>query len=146
MENFKFCIWLIPKKNHKWYKYISDFSPHVTLHSRLSMGEAYTKLFVLEDLVKDLKVKLVGKAKQDKVNDFYNIEYGVELIDKNEEPTWWPDNAHLSFSYRYGSRYTKEELEEMDKKVEVREGVLNKIVVKNCKGHYNTWEKNSWYS
>ena len=145
MENFKFCIWLIPKKTHKWYKYISDFSPHVTLYNSLSMGEAYSKLFEL-DVVEDLKVKLVGKAKQNKVNDFYNIEYSVELIDKNEKPIWWPDNAHISFSYRYGSGYTKEELELTDKNVVVREGVLNKIVVKNCNGHYRTWENNSWNS
>ena len=38
--NFKYCLWLIPIKDHIWNTYTNGFNPHITIKSHLNFNEA----------------------------------------------------------------------------------------------------------
>jgi len=140
MENFKYCIWFTPQLNHPWYNYTQSFLPHMTIKSKLDE----TNLNKYKNILyfnKQIEIKLVGKLYQDKINDFYALQYDVEVLNKNEIPDWWPDNPHISFRYRYNIPHTEKEIEDISKIIEIKTGLLDCIQVYKCSGHFREWTR-----
>ena len=45
MHDFKYCIWMMPEKNHNWNKITNGFTPHMTIKSHLEIDEIFNILF-----------------------------------------------------------------------------------------------------
>ena len=139
MEDFKYCIWFKPEKEHEWNKYTNEFPIHMTIKSKLSKSSLkdFNNIIFLN---KKLKVKLVGNLYQTKLNNFYSLQYNIVPIN-NEIPTWWPFNAHISFKYQYSKEFNDNEIKELDNIIKTKEGLLDTISVYKCRGHFSKWKK-----
>ena len=137
MEDFKYCVWLVPGKNHVLNSYTQGFPPHITIFSKLeSLEEAEEKIKTISDY--NLEVSLNGAIRQSKLNNFYALEYSVVPISK--EPEWWPENAHVSLAYRYSKPFTEEEVQNLERKVIEKKVITTNLEVHRCSGHYSTWK------
>jgi hypothetical protein len=56
------------------------------------------------------------------------------------KPEWWPNNAHISFIYKYNKPITLLEINKVKKSVNDTIIIFNKIKVMLCKGHHNNWK------
>ena len=140
MEDFKYCIWFIPEKEHEWNKYTNGFSPHMTIKSKLSKSSLKDFNNIISSN-KKIKVRLVGKLYQTQLNDFYSLQYDIEPINKDEIPDWWPSNAHISFKYKYILPYIDDEIRNIDNEIKIKEGILDTISIYKCSGDFSTWKK-----
>lgn len=137
-EDFKYCIWFLPEKTHDWHLYPSGFPPHLSIKTYLEYDDVFNFKDILNDKI-SIEIKLVGNLYQTRVNNFYALQYLVEPINDNE-PNWWPENAHISFRYRYDKPFTEEEIKNIENTIKVRNANLNNIRVQKCSGHYNSWK------
>jgi hypothetical protein len=143
MIDFKYCIWFIPNKNHEWNNIINDFDPHMTIKSKLHYKDAineYSKI----SCDRKIKIKLIDNIKQDidDENKFYALLYNIKIDDDTIKPIWWPENAHISFAYRYDIKFNKSEIDKIKEKIKIKDGILEKIILQKCTGHYKNWGKN----
>ena len=76
MEDFKYCIWFTPEKEHEWNRYTNGFSPHMTIKSKLSKSSLKDFNNIISSN-KKIKVRLVGKLYQTQLNDFYSLQYDI---------------------------------------------------------------------
>ena len=140
MKDFKYCIWYILENNHTWYDITKDFTPHMTIKSKLDYNDVINefKKIYCEDKI---KIKLIGDIKQDidDKNKFYALIYNIEINDNIKKPNWWPKNAHISFAYRYDRKFNKSEIDKIKEKINIKEGILDKIILKKCSDHYSKW-------
>ena len=139
MENFNYCIWFLPEKNHEWYNYTNGFKPHMTIKSNLKKKD----LIKFNNIIKlkyKIKVKLIGNLYQTNTKYFYALQYNIEILDK-DIPKWWPDNPHISFKYNYNIPYTNEEIKEIDDSIKIKNGYLDLITVYKCIGDFSTWSE-----
>ena len=138
MENFKYCIWFLPEKNHEWYKYTNGFKPHMTINSNLEKKD----LIQFNNIIKlnyKIEVELIGKLYQTNTNHFYALQYDIKILNIKEKPEWWPDNAHISFKYNYNIPYSDKDIKEIDESIKIKNGYLNKIAIYKCIGDFSTW-------
>ena len=139
MHDFKYCIWLVPNKDHSWINIPNDFTPHMTVKSHLDKKDAN---YIYNKIKKEnyqLKVKLVGKLFQDSIEDFYALEYSVQPINDNV-PEWFPKDAHISFAYQY-KPFTNYQIKEIENKIKDKNGVLDLLVINKCSGDFKNWKK-----
>jgi len=141
MKDFKYCIWYILEKNHPWYDITKDFTPHMTIKSKLDYYDSINKFKEIYCENK-IKIKLIGDIKQDIDDDnkFYALIYNIEINNNIiKKKNWWPENAHISFAYRYDRKFNKLEINKIKKKIKINEGILDKIILKKCSDHYSKW-------
>ena len=140
MEDFNYCIWFLPEKNHEWYSYTNAFNPHMTIKSRLEKEslQDYNKIINSQ---KKMIVRLKGKLYQTEINHFYALQYDIEPINKEDIPVWWPEDAHISFKYKYHLPYTTKEIQEIGNSIQIREALMDSIEVYKCTGDFSTWPK-----
>ena len=140
MKDFNYCIWFLPEGNHEWYNYTNGYKPHMTIKSKINKSEIYeyNDLLKLMDQYK-IKVKLINKLYQTKLNYFYSLQYDIEICDE-KQPKWWPNNAHISFRYKYNLPFSDKQINELDKQIKVKEAYLDKIQIYNCIGDFSTWK------
>ena len=67
--------------------------------------------------------------------DFKSLYYNVT---STNTPSWWPDNAHTSFYYKY-NEITKEEIDSLSNKIIKKSTLFSNIKVKKCTGHFLQW-------
>ena len=138
-EDFKYCIWFLPEKIHEWYTYPCGFSPHLSIKTRMDYNDISKYKFILADKI-SIEIDLIGKLYQTNVNNFYALQYLVKPLSKNI-PKWWPENAHVSFRYKYNTPFTEEEIKNIDNTIKVRKANLNSIRIQRCTGHYTYWSQ-----
>ena len=129
MTNFGWCVWLVPHKDHEWNSLTNDFPAHMTVQSHLSESQAR----ILVDKIKFIpnEIELVGGQVCDKHDGFNSIFYKV----KYQSYWWWPENAHVSFRYSYGSDFYPE----LYNDVEPKKALIERAVVMDCSGHFSKW-------
>lgn len=138
-EDFEYCIWLLPEKPHEWYTYPSGFSPHLSVKTYLDYDDMPKYKNILDDNI-SIEIELLGKLYQTTVNNFYALQYLVKPLSKNI-PKWWPENAHISFRYKYNTPFTEEEIKNIENTIKVRKANLNNIRIQRCTGHYTYWSQ-----
>jgi len=135
MKSFKYCIWALPEKGHEWYKYTNGFYPHITIISGLSLDEAFLyfeKNYFRKSYVtiRDFDSCLTG--------GFSALYANVDYVD--EKPTWWPDDAHVSFYYKYNESFTKECLEYYTKNMPRKKVKIGEFLLVRCDGNFMKWK------
>jgi hypothetical protein len=138
LEEFGYCIWLLPQIGHKWYNYTNGFKPHITIDKYLGKKSVQKKGSVI-NFNTSVNIKLVGKLYQTKTNNFYALQYNVEC--DGYKPIWWPDDAHISFRYKYHIPFTEDEINTIDNKIIINSGVMDIIQITHCIGDFSTWKK-----
>lgn len=136
MLEFGYCIWVIPNKNHIWNTYTKGFTPHMTIKSHLTKVQAEKLFNSLKE--QKIKVKLTNLVRTS-LQGFNAIEYKLDVL--GNKPDFWPENAHISFRYRYNKPFSKDEEIELKELIKVKEGYLENIKINKCDGHYETWTK-----
>ena len=137
MKNFQYCIWLIPEPNHPWYNYTDGFLPHITLKYYLSKKKAQ-EFLKSNDLNQYCTVRIQGSCEQSSEDNFVSLSYSVET--DGSSPSWWPDNAHISFRYQYNKLFTPSDIEELDKQIKHRDCSMYTLNIAKCDGHYSKWK------
>ena len=107
----------------------------MTIKSHLTKKEAL-KLFNKINNIEPILLKLDSESLQtyDKTG-FNALIYNVTTDIK---PEWWPEDAHVSFQYKYNQKFTNDEIKF---KPYSNECFFNKIIVMKCTGHHNNWIK-----
>ena len=132
------CLWLIPDKESNWHNYTIGFNPHMTIKTHLNEKQIdFYKNNI--DFSLNYKIVLEGDIVYDISNKFHCLYHKVKLIGK--KPIWWPDNPHISFSYRYDEPFSKSEIKNISKNIKVKNGILHKVILMNCDEHYSNWKK-----
>jgi len=137
MENFKYCIWFVPTRGHIWHKYTNNFTAHMSIKTYLDLDDAKKQFKNLKS--EKINVELIGKLRHTYFNNFYALEYAIKPI--GTPPNFWPENAHISFEYRYNYPFTQEEIDNLEKIIKVKTGTLEYIKLNKCSGHYSKWKK-----
>ena len=136
MEDFKYCIWLIPDKNQEWINYTNGFMPHISIHTKIEDITNANKIYEEINIKEPIYVKLVGNLKKTITNGFYAIQQDV--IPLNYKPHWWPENAHVSFIYSY-SDIDNEILNNLKLKIKQKTCVMSSTIITKCTGNYKNW-------
>lgn len=123
MKSFKWCVWLIPDKNHHWNSLTNGFPVHMTVKSFLEKEEAES--FLTENF-DPVYLKIASNPIAEYDEDFSALYYRVESA-----RNWFPENPHVSFYYSY---------EQSLKMVEAKGGALfDQMVIANCQNHFRNW-------
>ena len=138
MENFKYCLWLIPTLEHEWYSYTKNFNPHISIQTHIEEEDLYKYSHFLDKKLY-IRVKLHSALYQTRQNNFYALQCNVIIDDPS--PVWWPEDAHISFRYQYDKPFSDDEIKDTEKTLSVRESTFDKIVLMKCVGHYSDWVK-----
>ena len=145
-KDFKYCIWLVPKKKHKWHKYTNGFVPHMTVKSEIDTKGAAYALYAKVALgvpKGGISVKMIGELEQHNENDFnaliYNLEQEGEKNMKNMN-IWWPTDPHVSLAYQYDKKFETDEMKKIDEKIIVGSAILNEVRIMCCSGHFEKWQ------
>ena len=135
MKVFHYCIWLKVKNPETIYK--SQFPLHVTLQKEIETYKEAVKNFewFKEQIKKPIHVKCETIVNEIE-DDFRALYYNVVTVKK--EPTWWIDNAHISFEYKYGEIVKQEKYHEnlQDSILE-----LDTLSIYECNGHFKDWKE-----
>jgi hypothetical protein len=134
MGNFKYCIWLTPSDGEdEWYSYTNGCEPHITIFYHLEEDEAIEKLKLINNC--DIEVSLGDEQVHSSDNGFHSLYYHAYPIEK---PDWWPNNAHVSFYYKYAD-IDKEEMDALTQKIIKKNSRFSTIKIKKCNGHFLEW-------
>ena len=133
MHNFGYCIWLLPEEN-KWDLHSKGFPTHITIFKHLSYFDAIRLFLSLS--TKSIVVERELDPIQTSENGFHAIQYPViySKLNKNEKPTWWPNDAHISLKYQYDSEITEALSERISESCR-----FNKFAIMKCDGHFSKW-------
>ena len=131
--NFKYCLWLIPIKDHIWNTYTNGFNPHITIKSHLNFNEAVS---LYNSIKKEpIDVTIVYDQKYDIKNNFHALYYNVT---PNKYLKWWPENAHISFMYDYN--YIPVTIrKKIHYQIKELHSQMYDIKIANCNGHFINW-------
>ena len=134
MNGFKYCIWVLPAYGHQWYN-IVKFPPHLSIKTNLELGQAIN---LINSFKKEkINILLGDKIETSKENGFNAVYYKIYC---KKQPLWWPQNAHISFLYKYDS-ISPEELKEIEKNIISKNAILNIYKIMYCSGHWSTWKE-----
>ena len=139
MHDFKYCIWLMPEKNHPFNNITNGFRNHLTVNYYLQDYSIFDRYNEINDNFKPIKVKLLGTLHQTYTDNFYSLIYKITPIDK--KPEWWPKNAHLSFAYQYDKPFTPIEIRDLENKIKIRQLTLSELKINKCSGDFKYWKK-----
>lgn len=132
MKDFLYCIWAIPANHHPWYTDTGGFCPHLSINTNLSYEEAYAEFTKIEFL--PILVTL-DTVIYEYTEEFSSLFYTVS---STPPPPWFPNGAHISFIYKYSGAFSALNIARIGSIA--KNGVLDRICVVRCNGHYNTWE------
>lgn len=135
MKGFKYCIWALPQQGHEWYNYTNDYYPHITINKNLSLDEAF--LYFEKNNFEETAI--IVKNFTSSLSDGFSALYAnVDYVDK--KPLWWPNNAHISFCYKYDKPFTKDHLEYYTKHMPKKKVIINEFMLVRCDGHFMNWK------
>lgn len=138
MKSFGYCIWLVPCVTKKLINITNGFTPHITIRSQLTKNQAIEEFNKLS-ITKPIKIKLDKDYKLSEEDNFFALYYNVKPI--NYIPIWWPEDAHISFRYKYDKPFTQKEIDNTLNKY-IKYLTFDTIEIRNCNGHFKNWEKN----
>ena len=137
MIDFKYCVWIIPKKNHIWYNCTNGFIPHITIKSKMNYNDALNLYNSITKENIEMNVKISSKSIYTVEKKFHALYF---LVNNNvPNPVWWPENAHVSFRYRYNYNFTEEEIKNLESEISVLNAEVSEIKLVKCSGHFNQW-------
>ena len=133
MKEFGYCIWLVSNDDN-WHYPNKGFRTHLTIKSNLTLNDAknFYKLLQKNPVV----LKINSDLKKSVSDDFYALYYNV--VFKNNKPFWWPNDAHVSFKYKYNNDFSNED---KNFKIKNQECLFNDIIIMNCNDHYSKWHQ-----
>jgi hypothetical protein len=137
---FNYCIWLSCSKQNEMYNYTNGFFPHITIKMKLSYKESVFEYFQIKK--NKIYVELIGEPVKSYEDGFAALYYNVIFSDKNQikKPKWWPDNAHISFLYKYYKMITATDIEHLKKKINRKNHYLDHYKLMFCNNHHETWK------
>ena len=135
MQDFGYCIWLVPEKD-KWDLPGKGFESHITIYKHLSYFDAIRLFLSLSN--KTIIIDRGPEYNQTSVNGFYALEYPVVYSNTNKDdpPIWWSKDLHLSIRYKYDSEITDTHIEKLSESCK-----FNKLIIMKCNGHFRTWTR-----
>lgn len=136
--DFHYCLWLSPEDNHPWYDYTNGYQPHLTIYYYLTKDAAILALKKLRSNFQSISVRIVGDPVVSLDETFHAVYFNIEIIG-DSIPDWFPENAHISFSYKYHQRFTPEEVEKIREKIKIKDAILDKLQITCCNGHFHSW-------
>ena len=137
MKNFGYCLWLVPGIRNKVINFTDGFKPHITIKKNLTKFQSFEE-FKKIYLAEPIKFKLDDKYILSEEDNFYALYYKVSpLVYK---PLWWPEDAHISFRYKYDEPFTQNEIDNTLNKY-IKYLTFDTIEIRNCNGHFKNWEK-----
>jgi hypothetical protein len=137
MKSFGYCLWLVPGIRNKVINFTDGFKPHITIKKNLTKFQSF-KEFKEIYLEEPIKFKLEDKYILSEEDNFYALYYKVSpLVYK---PLWWPEDAHISFRYKYDKPFTQKEIDNTLNKY-IKYLTFDTIEIRNCNGHFKNWEK-----
>jgi hypothetical protein len=136
MKGFKYCIWAVPESGNEWYNYTNGFYPHITIKKNLSLDEAF--LYFETRIFKKTEITLKGDFISSFNNGFSVLYIKVDHEDK--KPDWWPEDAHVSFCYKYNEPFTNQLLEYYSKNIPRKKTLINKFILVRCDGDFINWK------
>ena len=141
MEDFGYCLWLLPKKSHPWHRIMEAVPAHLTLSSHLGSGQELNDLLMLHYRERiTIIVTLVGELHSTVRNGFHALEHSVVPI--GPHPEWWPNGAHVSFAYKYDTVFRDDEIRALQARLQEHPiATLTHIQGRICNGHYSTWSE-----
>ena len=148
-HDFRHCVWLTlgdAGAEHPWNQHMEHVPAHVTVRAYLdSAGDAreVARAAARRMPAGGAPVRLVGRLAQSHVDGFYALEHPVAWDGEEAPPAWWPENAHISFGYRYAAPFGQEEIEEARARVArgPQSHVLKDLRVVLCRGHFAGWTR-----
>ena len=136
MQDFGYCIWLVPEED-KWdLPWTAGFETHITIYKSLSYFDALRLFLSLS--TKSIIVERGRDSIQTSENRFHALQYPVvySKLNKGEKPTWWPNDAHISVKYKYDSEITDTPITKLSESCK-----FNKLIIMKCDGHFKTWTR-----
>ena len=134
--DYKYCIWLVSDSSELNDK-TNGFEPHISIKTHLNLEEVINMYNKINKNIQ-LKIKIIKETITSYENGFNALYFNVECL--NTKPEWWPNNAHISFIYKYNKPITLLEINKVKKSVNDTIIIFNKIKVMLCKGHHNNWK------
>ncbi len=139
--NFRYCVWLLPDDEYL-YNINRQITPHISVKTNLSLADAIN---LHNNVYKDINhTKIHAKIDDNFLisNDngltslYYNVLYG----DPREKPVWWPDDARMSFIYKYNEGITENEKIYMNIQPIDHHTTFRNPCITLCDGHYGKWD------
>ena len=81
MQNFGYCIWLLPEKNSQLYNLTKGFKPHISLATKMDLDSSLSKFKNISK--KKINVKIIDKPICTTENNFYALQFNVSIIDSS---------------------------------------------------------------
>ena len=134
---FDYCIWLVlDDDTHLESK---NFLTHITIKSNLNYLDAFLTYQMLQN--KNYIIEIDSELIEESDNYFKALYFRVKFSEKNKipKPKWWPENAHISVSYKYGKQFTSKEKNKIFLKN--KELIFNNFILMECNGHHLEWKR-----
>lgn len=133
MHNFGYCIWLVPEEDN-WDLPSKGFPTHITIFKHLSYFDAIRLFLSLS--TKSIVVERSIDPIQTSEGGFHALQYPVvySKLNKDEKPTWWPSDAHISVKYQYDLEITDKHSGNLTDSCK-----FEKFAIMKCDGHYSKW-------
>ena len=143
MEDFKWCVWLSPPDGHAWHGFIEGVPAHLSVAVYLETEKEADKM--ASSLVgRRAIVRWSSPLVETCTNGFYALTRAVEIAASGSSVCeWWPDDAHISFGYKYGAPFTRRETDSVAQRLSLRhhEAELSVCRVVKASGHYRDWTR-----
>jgi len=142
MYDFKYCIWACLESGHPWNSHNSACRQglHITINSNLdTLDTAITAFNDIINYKNNIKIGLDAiNPVVNRRGDFNAVYFPAYLVYRAPKPTWWPNDAHMSFYYSYGRSLRFTELTYVQKCIYKNAfGILNNFKLVRCTGHFN---------
>lgn len=142
--NYKYCVWLLPQGNY-WYNINKSIVPHMSVKTHLNLSDALNLHSALKKSLNHRGINVLMDRKfviDSNNNGFTALEYMLYYSADNikKKPEWWPENAHMSFIYKYNQDISENEKKYMKKCVNRSFLTFGNPCIVLCKGHHTKWE------
>lgn len=137
---FNYCIWLTSEKNNEWKNITREFLPHMSIKTNFKCLEDAQKYLKNLNITLPIIVEIV-QFEITEWNGFYALQGNLIFSKKNKftQPSWWPNNPHVSFKYQYNIPIKDIEIEKIEKNIKMKECYLDKIKIMKCNYHHKSW-------
>ena len=132
MKDYKYCLWFV-NLNSEWRNNTNGFIPHMTIKHSLIYEDALNIYNMIDPININLSLEETHQICND--NEFWALYYNIKQLNYLEKPSWWPNNAHISFLYKY-EPISKETMIPLNKYKEI----FSNIALVDCNGHYSNWK------
>lgn len=138
MLQFGYCLWLSPESNSELYSIISDFSPHISLKTKLDLPTSldnynHSSKPTLPIKILDIPIVTIEE-------DFHALQFNVEVVGDYLSLPFQPNNPHISFIYKYDQAITQEEIKKITEQINFDKVYqFNNYKLMYCNGHFKDW-------